>query len=188
MHVEEASPAYGFVAEYETAEALVRAATKVYDEGYRRIDAYSPFPVHGLPEAIGFEDPRLQWTIFISGCIGALSGWFLQYWISVAAFPHNVGGRPLFSWPTWIPPTFECTVLFAAFGAVLGMLGFNKLPMPHHPVFSAPRFDRASQDSFFLSVEAKDPKYDETQTRALLESTGASNISLVGQDEEGDWL
>src|SRR5579864_7973054 len=116
---------YGVVAEYATSDDLVRAANRVYDEGYRNFDAYTPFPVHGLPEAMGFEDPRLQWIIFTSGAIGCLSGFFLQYWISASAYAHNVGGRPYFSWPTWIPCTFECTVLFAAFGAVFGMLGLN---------------------------------------------------------------
>ncbi len=178
---------YGIVAEYANSDDLVRAANQVYDEGYRRIDAYSPFSVHGLPEAIGFEDPRVQWIIFIGGCIGGLSGFFLQYWISAAAYPHNSGGRPLFSWPTWIPVTFECTVLFAALSAVFGMLGLNKLPQPHHPVFATPNFRRASQDAFFLSIEANDPLFSEDATRGFLERTGAVNVSLVGADEEGDW-
>lgn len=185
---EEARPGlYGFVAEYETADDLIRAANRVYDEGYREIDAYTPYPVHGMPEAIGFEDPRVQWIIFIGGVVGGLTGFYLQYWICAAAYPHNVGGRPFFSWPAFIPVTFECTVLFAALSAVFGMLGLNKLPQPHHPVFTAPRFDRASQDAFFLSIEAKDPNFDSDGTRSLLQETGAVNISLIGQEEEGDW-
>jgi Protein of unknown function (DUF3341) len=178
---------YGFVAEYESAEALIKAANTVYDEGYRDIDAFAPFPVHGLPEAIGFEDPRLQWMIFVGGFTGALCGFALQWWVSASAYAHNVGGRPLFSWPAFIPITFECTVLFAALTAVFGMLGLNKLPQPHHPVFDTPNFDRASQDAFFLAVESQDPKYDADKVRALLETTGAVNISLIGQDEEADW-
>ena len=178
---------YGVVAEYDTSDALVAAANKVYDEGYRHIDAYSPYPVHGLPEAIGFEDPRVQWIIFIGGVIGCLTGFYLQYWVSAAAYPHNVGGRPYFSWPAWIPVTFECTVLFAALSAVFGMLALNKLPQPHHPVFATPKFERASQDTFFLSIESKDPLFDEDAVRRFLEGTGAVNVSLVGEEEQGDW-
>jgi hypothetical protein len=178
---------YGYVAEYESAEALVRAANIVYDEGYRDIDAFAPFPVHGLPEAIGFDDPRLQWMIFVGGCTGAICGFGLQWWVAASAYAHNVGGRPLFSWPAFIPVTFECTVLFSALTAVFGMLALNKLPQPHHPVFDTPNFDRASQDAFFLAVESRDAKYDEAEVRALLETTGAVNISLIGQDEEADW-
>ena len=187
MHEAGEKTPYGMVAEYDSAEKLVRAANKVYDEGFRDIDAYAPFPVHGLPEAIGFDDPRLQWMIFCGGFTGALCGFGLQWWICASAYAHNVGGRPLFSWPAFIPVTFECTVLFAALTAVFGMLGLNKLPQPHHPVFDVPNFDRASQDAFFLSVEAKDALFDAERVRVLLEETGALNISLVAQEEESDW-
>lgn len=178
---------YGLVAEYESAEALVAAANQAYDAGYRDFDAYAPFPVHGLPEAMRFEDPRLQWMIFLGGCTGALCGFGLQWWVCYSAYPHNVGGRPIFSWPAFIPVTFECTVLFAALTAVFGMLGLNKLPQPHHPVFDAPRFDRASQDAFFLSIEARDPIFDAESVRAFFQETGAHNISMVDQVEESDW-
>ena len=178
---------YGLVAEYEDSEQLVRAANKVYDAGFRDIDAYAPFPVHGLPEALGFEDPRLQWMIFIGGCVGGISGFCLQWWIGLSAYAHNVGGRPLFSWPAYIPVTFECTVLFAALTAVFGMFGLNKLPQPHHPVFDTPNFKRASQEGFLLAVEAKDVSFDEDSVRTLLESTGAKQVTLIHQEEEADW-
>ncbi|HEY3782774.1 MAG TPA: DUF3341 domain-containing protein [Fimbriimonadaceae bacterium] len=178
---------YGLVAEYESAEDLVRAANAVYDEGFRDIDAFAPFPVHGLPEALGFEDSRLPWMIFVGGCTGGLGGFALQWWVSAGAYAHNVGGRPLFSWPAFIPITFECTVLFSALTAVFGMFALNKLPMPHHPVFETPNFNRASQDAFFLAVESRDPLYDPEAVRTLLEKTSAVNISLVGQEEEADW-
>lgn len=174
---------YGLVAEYETSDALVRATNKVYDAGYREIDAYAPFPVHGLPEALGFEDPRLQYMIFFGGLTGAFVGFGLQWWVCVSAYPHNVGGRPLFSWPAFIPVTFECTVLFAALTAVFGMFGLNKLPEPHHPVFDTPNFEKSSQDAFFLSVEAADAKFIEEDVRALLEDTGALKVSVIKQGE-----
>jgi len=175
------------VAEYATAEDLISAAATVRDEGYTRFDTYTPFPVHGLPEAMGFEDVRLKWIMFFGGITGCLTGFFLQYWVSAAAYPHNSGGRPFFSWPAFIPVTFECTVLFSALSGVFGMIALNKLPQPYHPVFNAPRFERASQDLFFLAIEAKDPNFDSEGTLKLLQDTGAQNVSLVGQDEEGDW-
>jgi hypothetical protein len=187
MHAEAAPGMYGYVAEYTTAEELVAAAKQVYAEGYTQMDAFTPFPVHGLPEAIGFEDLRIKWIIFAGGIAGAFTGFYFQYWVSASAYAHNVGGRPFFSWPAFIPVTFECTILFAALSAVFGMLALNKLPQPHHPVFDTPRFDRASQDSFFLAVEAKDPLFDAEQTRSLLEKSGAQNISLIGEHEVGDW-
>jgi hypothetical protein len=177
---------FAIVAEYETSDALVRATNKAYDAGYRQMDAYAPFPVHGLPEALGFEDPRLQYLIFFGGLSGCLGGFGLLWWICASAYPHNVGGRPLFSWPAFIPVTFECTILLAALTAVFGMLALNKLPEPHHPIFDTPNFERASQDAFFLSVEAVDPKFIEEDVRALLEDTGAVKVSLIKQ-EEPEW-
>ncbi|MCS6831388.1 MAG: DUF3341 domain-containing protein [bacterium] len=172
-------PLHGIIAEYETAEELLHAARRAREAGYTRMDAYSPFPVHGLAEAIGFEDYKVPWTVFLSGVAGAIAGFAMQYYISVIDYPLNVGGRPLFSWPAYIPVTFETTVLFAAFGAFIGMLAFNGLPQPYHPIFNAPRFERASQDRFFLCIEATDPLFDRTGTRHFLESTGARLVSEV---------
>jgi hypothetical protein len=187
MLKERAPQLFGLVAEYDDPEKLIKAAQAAYDAGYREMDCYTPFPVHGLPEAIGFDDVRVPWIVFIGGVVGAFSGFALQYWVSVYAYPHNVGGRPLFSWPAFIPVTFECMILFAALGAVFGMLILNKLPQPYHPVFNAPRFDRASQDLFFLAIEARDPQYDADSTQEFLRGTGASLVSEVKADEEGDW-
>jgi hypothetical protein len=187
MHEESGPSVFAYVAEYATSEALIKAANTVYDAGYRQIDAYAPYPVHGLPEAIGFEDDRLKWMMFLGGVTGAFTGFGLQWWVSASAYAHNVGGRPYFSWPAFIPVTFECTVLFAALTGVFGMIGLNKLPQPHHPIFSTPRFDRASQDAFFLSVEARDEKFDPVEVRKILEQTAPENISLINQEEEGDW-
>jgi len=172
-------PLHGIIAEYETPEELLRAAKRAREAGYTRMDAYSPFPVHGLSEAIGLEDHKVPWTTFFAGVIGAIAGFALQYYISVVDYPLNVGGRPFLSWPAFIPVTFETTVLFAAFGAFIGMLAFNGLPQPYHPVFNAPRFERASQDRFFLCIEASDPMFDRANTRHFLEATGARMVSEV---------
>lgn len=186
-HAEEKVTVYGVVAEYDTPEQLMEAANRALDQGYTRMDAFTPFPVHGLPEAIGFNESKVPWVIFFGGLIGAFSGVGLQYWVSAIAYPHNVGGRPYFSWPSFIPVTFECMVLFAAFGAVFGMLGLNGLPKPYHPIFNTPRFERASQDLFFLAIERRDPKFNEEEVTSFLQSTGARNVSSVNQDEDGDW-
>jgi hypothetical protein len=179
-------PLYGLVAEYDTSDALIRATNKAYDAGYRNMDAFAPFPVHGLPEALGFDEPRLPWMIFCGGCTGALTGFFFQYWVSASAYAHNVGGRPLLSWPAFIPVTFECTILFSALTAVFGMLALNKLPQPHHAVFDTPNFEKASQDGFFLALEATDPKFIEGEVRALLESTSAIRVTPILQEDQ-EW-
>lgn len=170
---------YGLIAEFETADQLLKAARRTREEGYRRTDAYSPFPIEGLSEEVGFRHTRLPAIVLIAGIIGGLSGFGMQYWISKIDYPLNVGGRPLNSWPSFIPVTFELTILFAALSAVIGMIALNGLPMPYHPVFGAPRFARASTDRFFLAVEATDPKFDRNETRAFLESLGAFAVSEV---------
>lgn len=181
-HAEVATPkTYGLLAEFETPEQILEAAKKARGEGYRDFEAYSPFPVHGLADAVDREDHRVKWIIFLSGVVGALSGYGLQYWVSVIAYPHNVGGKPLHSWPAFIPVTFECMVLFASFGAVIGMLGLNGLPRPHHPIFNGKHFDRASRDRFFLCIESTDSKYDPKATRAFLEGLGAAEVSEVSE-------
>ncbi len=134
------------------------------------MDAYSPFPIEGLAEALGFRRTRIPLVVFLGGLVGCLGGFFLQYWVSAVDYPLNVGGRPLFSWPAFIPVTFELTILVAAFAAVLGMLGLNGLPMPYHPLFHVERFALASRDRFFLCIEADDPRFDRGETWKFLES------------------
>jgi hypothetical protein len=170
-------PIYGLLAEFETPTALVQAAAQVRDAGYRRIDAFSPFPIEELAEAIGFHDRKLSLLVLLGGIAGLLAGLGLEYWVSAVAYPVNVGGRPYASWPAFIPVGFEMTILFAALTAVIGMLALNGLPMPYHPVFNAPRFSAATRDRFFLVVEATDPKFDRLQTRKALEGLHAREVT-----------
>jgi hypothetical protein len=159
---------YGLLAEFENPTDLTRAAKAAHEAGYRRIEAYSPFPIEDLPPALGHPTTRLPWIVFLGGLVGCVGGYFLQDWAMSVAYPLNVGGRPLHSWPMFIPVTFECTVLGAALAAVLGMLGRNGLPRPHHPLFGVERFSHASRDRFFLCVMALDPKFDREETWKFL--------------------
>jgi ActD protein len=172
-------PMYGVMAEFENPTDLVAAARKVYSLGYRRINGYSPYPIEELSEAIGFTKTSLPLIVFIGGVVGALGGFFMQYWIEVIDYPINVGGKPTNSWPAFIPITFEMTVLCAAFAAVLGMLVLNKLPQPYHPVFNVPSFAMATRDRFFLAVEANDPKFEHAKVVELLKSLGALEVNDV---------
>jgi len=173
------TPIYGMMAEFDSATDLVAAAHRTHEAGYERIDAYSPFPVEGLAEAIGFHRNEVPLVVLIGGLIGGLSGYAMQYWISAISYPINVGGKPYHSWPAFVVVTFEMTILFAGISAVLGMLALNGLPMPYHPVFNVPRFAFATKDRFFLIVFSSDPKYDPTETRRFLESLGPKSISEV---------
>jgi hypothetical protein len=175
---------YGVIAEFEHAEDLLAATKRAYSEGFRKMDAYSPFPVHGLADALGPEDHRIKWIIFFGGIAGACAGVGLEYWVSAIAYPHNVGGKPYWSWPLFVPVAYECLILFASIGAVFGMLALNGLPRPHHPIFGAKRFELASQDRFFLCIEATDPKFDAKEVAQFLQSTGASDVSEVLHDED----
>jgi hypothetical protein len=179
------SRTYGLLASFETPEDLVAAARRAREAGYERLEGYSPFPVHGLSEAVGFRETKIPWIIFASGLIGAVGGFALQWYVSVVDYPLNVGGRPLLSWPHFVPVTFECTVLLAAFGAIVSLFGLCGLPRPHHPLFSVPAFLRASQDGFFLCIEAGDTAFDAEETRRFLESLGALNVEEVLNDDAG---
>lgn len=170
---------YGLMAEFDTPDDILRAARAAFEAGYRRMDAYSPFPVEGLADALGFRRTRLPLVVLIGGVIGGLGGFLLQYYVSVIAYPVNVGGRPLNSWPAFIPVTFEMTILVAALFAVLGMLALNGLPMPYHPVFNVPRFRLATRNQFFLCIEARDPQFDRDRTWAFLESLNPRGVYEV---------
>ncbi len=185
----EPRPVYAVVAEFDDAERVVAGARRVREAGYRRIDAYSPFPVEGLPEACGFRDHYVPWLMLIAGILGGLAGFGLLYWTLVIEYPLNVGGRPSnpanFGWPHFIPITFEMTVLTCALVGVVGMFMLNGLPRPHHPIFDAPNFDRASSDRFFLAIETADEVYreDPAAARRLLDSLGALRVSEVEERE-----
>jgi hypothetical protein len=170
---------YGLIAEFDTPEELLTASEQAYAEGYRAIDAYTPYPVEGLTEALGMRPSRLPLIVLAGGVLGAIVGYGLQYYASVIDYPINVGGRPLHSWPAFIPITFELSILFAAFAAVLGMFALNGLPQPYHPVFNAPNFELATRSHFFLAIEARDPKFDLDQTRRFLESLGPNSVNTI---------
>jgi hypothetical protein len=172
-------PIYGVMAEFSDPDELLGAAQAAYEAGYRKMDAFSPFPIHGLSEAIGFHHTRLPIIIFIGGLLGGVGGFYLQYWISVINYPLNIGGRPYNSWPAFIPATFELTILCAAFAAVFGMLALNGLPMPYHPVFNVRRFSLATRSSFFLCIESTDPQFDLAGTRQFLETLNPREVSDV---------
>jgi ActD protein len=170
---------HGLIAEFETPADLIEAARRTREAGYRKIDAYSPYPIHELTEALALPRTKLPIIVFIGGALGCATALSMQWFASVVHYPLNVGGRPFASWPSFIPITFELTVLFAAIAAVLGMLGLNGLPMPYHPVFNVPRFALASRDRFFLSIEARDPQFDLAKTSEFLRSLGAREVTEV---------
>lgn len=165
-----ATSIYGLMAEFSGADQLLAATQHTHDAGYQRIDAYSPFPIDGLGEALGFTRSSISWIVLVGGIVGGVAGFGLQYFVSVIANPINVGGKPLFSWPAFMPVTFETTILGAAVAGVIGLLLLNRLPMPYHPVFNVDSFMRASQDGFFLCIESADPKFDAQATREFLQS------------------
>ena len=170
---------YGLMAEFENPNELVAAARRAREEGYRKMDAYTPYPIHELTEALGIRPTRLPLLVLAGAVLGCATALGLQWFSATIHYPLNVGGRPYNSWPAFIVPTFECTILFAALSAVVGMILLNGLPQPYHPVFNAPRFALASRDRFFLCIEAKDPKFDLDKTTRFLTNLGPRVVSQV---------
>ena len=168
---------YGVMAEFESAEALVAAGRKAYAEGYRKMDAYSPFPIEAMEEAIGVKHTILPWLVFLGGLFGGMGGYALEYWTQVIEYPLVIGGKPFHSWPNFIPVWFETTVLGASLTAVIGMLALNGLPMPYHPVFNIERFvDHAQKDKFFLCIESTDAKFKTEECKKFLSGLHPVNV------------
>ena len=185
MNKAEPTSIYGLVASYDTPEAALKAAAQVRDAGYTHTDALTPFPVHGMVDALGIKKSKMASLVFAGALAGFIAGFGLQYWVSVVAYPHVVSGRPLFSWPNFIPIIFECTVLFAGLTAFVGMLVRNNLPRPYHPVFSAPLVDDATTSKFDLVIEASDPKFDLASAQALLRQSGAEAVAVAPLERDG---
>jgi len=173
------TPIYGLLAEFHSPAEVVAAARRVKEAGYKKVDGYSPYPIEDLSEALHFHHSPLPAMVLAGGITGLIAGFGLEYWASVIEYPLNIGGKPFFSWPAFIPAAFETTILFAAGTAVLGMLAINGLPEPYHPVFNVPSFALATRDKFFLCIEADDPSFDLAETRKFLEGLGATEVSEV---------
>jgi hypothetical protein len=178
-HQKLAAPIYGLLAEFDTPTDLVNAAKAAYAVGYRKFDAYSPFPIEEASEAVGYHKSRVPLIVLLGGLLGGSSGFALQYWINCIDYPLNIGGKPWLSWPAFIVPTFELTILFAGLCGVFGMFALNGLPMPHHPLFNVDRFGLVTREKFFLCVEAADPKFDMEGTQRFMQSLRPTSIAEV---------
>jgi len=165
------SSPWGLMAEFATADALLDAARAAHAAGYRQAEAYAPFPVDGLAEAVGFTGSRVPFFTFVGGAVGGIGGYLMQWYAAVVDFPENIGGRSLHSWPMFVPVTFETTILGAALAAFFGVLAANRLPRLAHPIFDAPDFDLASRNRFFLCLRCDDPAFDAARAAALLDAT-----------------
>lgn len=172
-------PIYGLMAEFDSVHGVVHAARKAREAGYRKLDAYTPYPIEELMDALDMHRNHLPKVVLAGGIVGALVGYGLQYWAAVIHYPFNVGGRPLHSWPAFIVPTFETTILFAGISAVVGMIALNGLPQPYHPVFNNPRFAMASRSHFFLVLEATDPKFDPHESLEFFNGLEAMEVTEV---------
>lgn len=179
MQTHIAPSSFGLIARFDSVEALMHAAERVRDAGYTRVDAYTPFPIEGLTASLGLPKTKLPALVLAAGIIGGLTGFGMQYFAQVIHYPYNIGGKPLYSWPAWIPITFEVTILFAAFTAAIAMIVLNGLPQPYHPVFNVKGFERATEDRFFISIESTDPKFEEGAVRDLFRAAGAAEVSDV---------
>ena len=178
-HAPRTGTVHGLMAEFDNPTDLVAAADRARREGYTAMDAYTPFPIEELNDALGLTRNRLPLIVLLGGIFGGTGGYFLEYWTQVIAWPMNIGGRPFHSWPYFIPVTFECAVLGASLCAFVGMLALNGLPMPYHPVFNVPAFARASRDRFFLCIESTDPKFDRYATESFLKNLHPVGVSEV---------
>ena len=176
---------YGLLGEFDSPKQLMDAAKKVREAGYRRIDAFVPFPVEGLSQALGLgrKHDLVPVLTLVGGLGGGLTAFFFQLWANVSSYPMDIAGRPLNSWPAFIPVTFELTILGASLSAVFGMLALNKLPQPHHPLFNVERFKRASNDKFFLCIESHDSKFHLEETARFMQSINAQHVTEV-RDED----
>jgi len=173
------TPLYGLMAEFDNPTSLVAACKAAYAAGYRKMDAYTPYPLEEAAEAIGFHKNRVALLVLIGGCLGGLTGFLFQCWVNVSDYPLNIGGRPLISWPSFIIVTFEMTILFAGLTAMIAMFALNGLPQPYHPVFNNPRFTQASKDRFFLCIEAADPEFDRAGTEKFMQSLDPRHLTEV---------
>jgi hypothetical protein len=181
--IEHRSHTYGVVGEFVTEHELIHAAEKAREAGYRHFEAYAPFPVEGLSEAMGLKRNKVPLITLIGGLCGGLGGFFFQYWCNVYSYPQNIAGRPLNSWPAFIPVTFELTVLGASLSAVFGMLALNGLPQPHHPLFNVERFSKhATSDRFFLCIGARDKKFNLADSSRFLQGLNAQHVTEVVDD------
>jgi hypothetical protein len=183
MNRSENSPAaaevFGVMAEFAGPRDLLHAAAEVRANGYTRVEAYSPFPIHGLDVVLGHPGSKVPWVVLGGAVIGASSGLLLQWWTSAVEYPIRIAGKPLFSAPAFVPVTFELGVLFAAFAAILGMLALNGLPRPYDPVFTHSRFGRVTDDRFFLAIEARDPMFDAEKVQQVLSAAGGTHVEVL---------